>query len=272
MRLRRPVRFVGSLLVLAFIFYFTKAVYRTAVDSFFLDQLITPNSVNSHSYEQNVKMETENVGGKLKGVTAKVNGVDQTHAEKILKDLKMVKEGEKVDRNLNVFKPSTEWAVIPEGYAVPQGIHVRMNLQTGLKEGKLLDDSDRDGDLDNSPSVIKRVEKVVDVQANRKKLNEIKDRFETYKTDGGFMEDSKTIQSILFKLIEIRENHNNLEASESEEASKLMDSLEDLIHQTDNASDFTKMGGMELLVEFLKDKDVAISSQAALVMGSAVQR
>ena len=39
----------------------------------------------------------------------------------------------------NIFEPTSEWKVIEENQAIPPGLHVRMNLQTGLKEAKILD-------------------------------------------------------------------------------------------------------------------------------------
>ena len=38
------------------------------------------------------------------------------------------------------FIPSYEWKPIKEGQAIPAGLHVRLNLQTGEREAKLLDD------------------------------------------------------------------------------------------------------------------------------------
>ena len=43
----------------------------------------------------------------------------------------------------DVFVPTKEWQVVKEGQPIPPGLHIRMNLQTGLKEAKLLD-----GDID----------------------------------------------------------------------------------------------------------------------------
>ena len=47
------------------------------------------------------------------------------------------------EQERNVFVPTKEWQVIEEGQSIPPGLHVRMNLETGLKEAKLLDDSVR---------------------------------------------------------------------------------------------------------------------------------
>lgn len=38
-----------------------------------------------------------------------------------------------------MFEPSSEWQVIKSGQSIPAGLHVRVNMQTGLKEAKLID-------------------------------------------------------------------------------------------------------------------------------------
>lgn len=43
--------------------------------------------------------------------------------------------------NDEVFVPTKEWQTVKEGQHIPPGLHVRMDLQTGLKEAKLLDES-----------------------------------------------------------------------------------------------------------------------------------
>ncbi|XP_066930313.1 nucleotide exchange factor SIL1-like [Clytia hemisphaerica] len=41
--------------------------------------------------------------------------------------------------NSERFIPTHEWQVIKRGQAIPAGLHVRMNFQTGVKEAKLMD-------------------------------------------------------------------------------------------------------------------------------------
>ncbi len=43
-----------------------------------------------------------------------------------------------------VFEPTHEWKVVEDGQAVPRGLHIRMNLETGLKEAKLLEQKGSD--------------------------------------------------------------------------------------------------------------------------------
>lgn len=40
---------------------------------------------------------------------------------------------------MSVFEPTNEWQVIKPGQSIPPGLHVRIDMQTGLKEAKLMD-------------------------------------------------------------------------------------------------------------------------------------
>lgn len=42
------------------------------------------------------------------------------------------------------FIPTNEWQVIKKGQAIPAGLHVRMNFQTGVREAKLMDSTEPD--------------------------------------------------------------------------------------------------------------------------------
>lgn len=60
-------------------------------------------------------------------------------------DLLVVEDSEEDSSTLerNVFVATKEWQVVEEGQSIPAGLHVRINLQTGLKEAKLLDGDDQ---------------------------------------------------------------------------------------------------------------------------------
>lgn len=47
-----------------------------------------------------------------------------------------------VEANIPTFKPTHEWQEILPGQGIPRGLHVRMNLETGKKEAKLIDGED----------------------------------------------------------------------------------------------------------------------------------
>ncbi|KAM7361049.1 sil1 nucleotide exchange factor [Cochliomyia hominivorax] len=47
------------------------------------------------------------------------------------------------------FVATKEWQEIPEGQGIPAGLHVRINLETGKKEAKLLDEDDNDSAVES---------------------------------------------------------------------------------------------------------------------------
>ena len=56
----------------------------------------------------------------------------------------------------NIFKPTHEWKVVEDGQSIPPGLHIRMNLQTGLKEARLLEEDEDRGKatiLKEQPSI-----------------------------------------------------------------------------------------------------------------------
>ena len=57
-------------------------------------------------------------------------------------ETKITHNSEFHEEDLEVFQPTSSWQAILPGQAIPAGLHVRMNLQTGLKEAKLMDGDD----------------------------------------------------------------------------------------------------------------------------------
>lgn len=45
------------------------------------------------------------------------------------------------DRDMEIFQATHQWQTVRQGQAIPPGLHVRLNLQTGRREAKLLDDT-----------------------------------------------------------------------------------------------------------------------------------
>lgn len=44
------------------------------------------------------------------------------------------------EATISLFVPTHEWQTVKEGQAIPAGLHIRMNMETGKKEAKLMDD------------------------------------------------------------------------------------------------------------------------------------
>ena len=53
----------------------------------------------------------------------------------------VVEVEEEMAEAVDIFQPTHEWKTVEEGQAIPPGLHVRMNIQTGAREAKLMSDS-----------------------------------------------------------------------------------------------------------------------------------
>lgn len=61
-----------------------------------------------------------------------------------------------------VFVPTSEWQEIKKNQGIPRGLHVRMNIQTGIKEAKLLDDTDQSSKRDPKEKIKNYIESLND--------------------------------------------------------------------------------------------------------------
>lgn len=77
-------------------------------------------------------------------------------------DLLLEVEEEEGGEVVDIFEPTHEWKTVKEGQAIPAGLHVRMNMETGSKEAKLMSE---DITAENSEEISqKEREKMEDVK------------------------------------------------------------------------------------------------------------
>lgn len=84
------------------------------------------------------------------------------------------------DEDLEVFQPTAEWQTIQSGQGIPPGLHVRMNLQTGQKEAKLMDGDDGSKYQSNKDSKQKFItidKNVISKQHLKEALKDFRDKF-----------------------------------------------------------------------------------------------
>lgn len=163
------------------------------------------------------------------------------------------------------------------GQAIPPGLHVRINLQTGKKEAKLLDanekvttdekssaivvspvtmNDDTTPQEDDSKSTHSRLKDALKnipdegFKYSEDELKEITKKFRSYDTikqefeemDMNIKSDFELMSDLFAKYEQIKDK-NDLHAFRS-----LFEDLEYLLHQIDNANDFVTAGGLEKLI------------------------
>ncbi|XP_077992621.1 nucleotide exchange factor SIL1-like [Glandiceps talaboti] len=200
------------------------------------------------------------------------------------------------DEELEVFYPTKDWQTIKPGQAIPAGLHVRINLETGLKEAKLMDEEDKEND--DGMKYWKEGERMGVVNTDKKSFSkeelkdalklfkakqddvkheiegheeEIKKQFRSYDDLKKDFEDMniniETDAEIIVKLLDKYKN----DGATIEDRQTALQDLEYYAHQIDNARDLVSLGGLDLIIKGLNDTVDVIRQESAFVLGSAVQ-
>lgn len=199
--------------------------------------------------------------------------------------IKTERSKESFIKNNEEFIPTNEWQVVKEGQAIPPGLHVRLNLQTGLREAKLLENTQQSNDLvaiapnekaqeqisrenlerafanldlskDDVPT---KPEHVEDIKKKYRSYDEIKNDFKSLNLK------VQTDQEILIDLLDkLKQNAND------EDRKTILTDLEFYLHQYDNARFFSDMNGLDVLLQLLNSSQ-STRQLTSLALGAAFQ-
>lgn len=89
------------------------------------------------------------------------------------------------DNNFDVFHATNQWQTIKEGQSIPPGLHVQIDLQTGKKQAKLMDENLNGGSEPKAQSsqfstkqkYIKIDKNIISKQKLKDALKDFKDKF-----------------------------------------------------------------------------------------------
>ncbi|XP_067899361.1 nucleotide exchange factor SIL1 [Heterodontus francisci] len=193
--------------------------------------------------------------------------------------------------DMEVFYPTTEWKIVKPGQAIPAGLHVRINLETGKNEAKIPDDvSEKSGlkywkqgsrqGMVNTDSKsftaeeLKRALKLMKQEGNteieeghqekvRETFRPIKELMEDFEAMNVVME---TDMEVINKLVS---KFNSSSVTLEDKIVALYD-LEYYVHQVDNAQHLMAIGGLQLMINALNVTEPVIREHAAFVLGSAL--
>ena len=210
---------------------------------------------------------------------------------------------DEVEENTTIFIPTHQWQQILPGQAVPAGLHVRINLETGEKEAKLIEEendtdnikdkrrihhygySDRRGIINKQTKAFKLEELLGDKNEdnNDGDIKLLTHDMTSVDSIGNTHDDTSTPHSgtddgkyrlvtedvkQMMKFVDILQDNS----SESEELIFALSELEYLVHQIDNARDLDIIGGLKLVVFLLDHTNDTVQYNAAHVIGAAAQR
>ncbi|KAH8358934.1 hypothetical protein KR093_003378 [Drosophila rubida] len=173
------------------------------------------------------------------------------------------------------FVATEEWQVVAEGQSIPKGLHVRINLQTGVKEAKLLDESERGTALQSKSSDEEKplsLEHKVDiVEESVRKVKEHRSYAELRKAYKDFQKNFRTDGELILQLVEQYRNLSKTSVqSELKIKLNVLENLEYLLHQIDNALVFIDHGSLDdiLLPIVVNETNADLRISAMRVLGA----
>lgn len=193
------------------------------------------------------------------------------------------------------FVATNDWQTIEEDHIVPSGLHYRIDLSTGKKQAKLLNNKNY---VNKSKELLAiKNESNDDDQLNQKisqpdknQIDNFKNEFHKFKFDEKNSElDQKSdlknwksidqikkeFEELNIKMTTDSENVNSLldrykKTNDDNEKITILKDLEYILHQYDVSGDFIKMDGLNVLKnDFLNNPNNEIQSLISLVIGSA---
>uniref|UniRef100_A0A3B4G410 Nucleotide exchange factor SIL1 n=1 Tax=Pundamilia nyererei TaxID=303518 RepID=A0A3B4G410_9CICH len=170
----------------------------------------------------------------------------------------------------------------PQGQAVPQGSHVRLNLQTGEREVRLGEEQlkywteeHREEEDSFNPDELKRAMKKIkeDWKLASKDTEQKDSAASKFRTMEELKKDMAQLDLLLETDVQIMRRlleQFNSSNSTSEQRLSILTELEYLVHQVDNAQTLCSMGGLQFLLEGLNSSDFRLQESSAFVLGSAL--
>ncbi|KAG8231668.1 hypothetical protein J437_LFUL007442 [Ladona fulva] len=193
------------------------------------------------------------------------------------------------------FIPTKEWQKVKRGQAIPAGIHSRLNLKTGEVEAKLLDEDDgkrtavtKISEKDSSTFKENPGEKDLNVLTKEHLKNVLSKFSDEIEIED---EDTEVVKQKFRSYEELKKEFDELKmsiktdsefteellarlkgASDPEEIVAILTDLEYLLHQTDNAVNFAKDGGLSSVVlPAINSSNMQVAIAALRLLGSASQ-
>ncbi|CAG8448235.1 2144_t:CDS:2 [Ambispora gerdemannii] len=190
-----------------------------------------------------------------------------------------------------VFQPTSEFQNVLEGQEVPTGLHIRVDINTGMRQAKLLDADETATERtsvilldENGNSIIKeetsitttisKIDEEIEIETP-KKANFHKQSDEKNSSLPLLVNTPKPNKHIPHSDYESFDGHlKTLSQSHDapiQELINALDGLEDLVHELDFGVRFANSDGVLMVIELLYHINNEVKVKAATVLGTAMQ-
>ncbi|XP_043983045.1 nucleotide exchange factor SIL1 isoform X1 [Gambusia affinis] len=180
--------------------------------------------------------------------------------------------------DFEVVQPNEQWQTLKPGQAVPAGSHVRLNLQTGEREVRLGEEQlkywtqqHREEEKSRSsidPDELKRAMKKI--KEDQSSQDSAPSRFRPLDELKKDMADLDLLVETDVQIMRRLLDQFNSSSSTLEQRLSILQELEYMVHQVDNAQTLCAMGGLSFILQGLNSSAVRFQENSALVLGSAV--
>nr|CAH7752695.1 unnamed protein product [Callosobruchus chinensis] len=198
-----------------------------------------------------------------------------------------IKEEEKEE-----FVPTKDWQIIKEGQNVPEGLHYRINLETGIKEAKLLDDGTQQRQNERNHALLEipnneQNDKLLDTDVIKQAIKKIKNddakknekntkKFRSYEQLKTYFKELNMVPRMDMEiLIDLMKQHKEELSKEEVDTSSIVRLLEDfdfLAHQIDNGVEFVNQNGLqEIIYKNLNSTSNEVKEETLKLFGSLLQ-
>jgi nucleotide exchange factor SIL1 len=159
-----------------------------------------------------------------------------------------------------------EFQPIREGQEIPKGLHVRVDIQTGEKEAKLVDaEGERDVLPLASNATVENTTPAEPLSENKTHFHGGANAPKTHKSKIGLRE--KDAFAIYLQTFD-----DHVKESNVSQILETLDELEEMVHHIDWGYEFVQTGnGFSILFPLLNHSDADVRSRTALVIGSTMQ-
>lgn len=179
-----------------------------------------------------------------------------------------------------LFEATNEWKEVDANQVLPKGLHVRINIETGKKEAKLLESSaevDVHSRITSNYQVIAKDgrKSVVDNMESIRKLNDLKAISKSNSIKHKSIDEIKQANNVRFtsESVLLKETLDKY-AKEKDEKSRLaqLADMEYYVHSIDLANDFFNSGGFSILLNDLNQTNsIDLKLSILGVIGASVQ-
>uniref|UniRef100_A0A336LID7 Nucleotide exchange factor SIL1 n=1 Tax=Culicoides sonorensis TaxID=179676 RepID=A0A336LID7_CULSO len=188
-----------------------------------------------------------------------------------------------IEENNETFVPTSQWKEIREGQSIPAGLHVRINLQTGKKEAKLLEDEEAKEETTKDSALVltdnpSSDDTVVDQGDENFPEAEIKKLSKSFKSHDTINKKGKEDLNVAIPadISEIFKKYDEITKGKEEskdDVKQLFEMLQDLVHHIDKANEFINFGGLDKIIipNIRNQSDTDLKISAIRLLGTIVQ-